>query len=74
MVRMAGTLDALGFYAPFRLSINQLSDVSGLPLTFKFWKSRLPGCQFWKSRKKTWKSGTSKGDRWTTVFLWKLLL
>ena len=24
----------------------------GLPLTFKFWKSRLPGCQFWKSRKK----------------------
>ena len=25
---------------------------SGLPLTFKFWKSRLPGCQFWKSRKK----------------------
>ena len=26
--------------------------VPGLPLTFKFWKSRLPGCQFWKSRKK----------------------
>ena len=25
---------------------------TGLPLTFKFWKSRLPGCQFWKSRKK----------------------
>ena len=25
---------------------------AGLPLTFKFWKSRLPGCQFWKSRKK----------------------
>ena len=24
----------------------------GLPLTFKFWKSGLPGCQFWKSRKK----------------------
>ena len=23
----------------------------GLPLTFKFWKSRLPGCQFWKSIK-----------------------
>ena len=27
-------------------------DWTGLPLTFKFWKSRLPGCQFWKSRKK----------------------
>ena len=25
---------------------------AGLPLTFKIWKSRLPGCQFWKSRKK----------------------
>ena len=50
---------------------------AGLPLTFKFWKSRLPGCQFWKSRKKTWKSGTSKGDRWTTIqctCVWKLLL
>ena len=35
-----------------RLQWQQGLTIPGLPLTFKFWKSRLPGCQFWKSRKK----------------------
>ena len=35
-----------------RVSAQFTVQSAGLPLTFKFWKSRLPGCQFWKSRKK----------------------
>ena len=40
---------------------------TGLPLTLNFGSLNFQGVNFGSLERKTWKSGTSKGDRWTTV-------
>ena len=40
----------LNSHDSYSCQLDHVNIKAGLPLTFEFWKSRLPGCQFWKSR------------------------